>query len=134
MIVIRDQQLRLLVLAQLVRDLQRSAGAGAAPPGFTPEQVELSALDREVKLSEMTEPRVAVEIDAGSLERPGSRSITSTSDRGSSNISSGTARPRTCSPSSSDFLGGRDAPAPALRGDELAPAAPGDAAAPGPGS
>ena len=72
MIVIRDQQLRLLVLAQLVRDLQRGAQEQAPPPpGFTPEQVEeLKALTTAelVKLSEMTEPRVAVEIDAGSLE------------------------------------------------------------------
>ena len=72
MIVIRDQQLRLLVLAQLVRDLQRGAQEQAPPPpGFTAQQVEeLKGLSTAelVKLSEMTEPRVAVEIDAGSLE------------------------------------------------------------------
>ncbi len=72
MIVIRDQQLRLLVLAQLVRDLQKGAQEQAPPsPGFTQQQVdELKALSTAelVKLSEMTEPRVAVEIDAGSLE------------------------------------------------------------------
>lgn len=72
MIVIRDQQLRLLVLAQLVRELQK-AGAEQAPPpdGFTTEQIEeLKSLSTAelVKLSEMTEPRVAVQIDAGSLE------------------------------------------------------------------
>src|SRR6476661_6130838 len=50
MIVIRDQQLRLLVLAQLVRELQKGGEEHAPPPpGFT-------------------EQRVAVEIDAGSLE------------------------------------------------------------------
>jgi hypothetical protein len=72
MIVIRDQQLRLLVLAQLVRDLQKGAqDRSPPPPGFTQQQVdELKALSTAelVKLSEMTEPRVAVEIDAGSLE------------------------------------------------------------------
>ena len=72
MIVIRDQQLRLLVLAQLVRDLQQGAQEKSPPPpGFTERQVEeLKALSTVelVKLSEMTEPRVAVEIDAGSLE------------------------------------------------------------------
>ena len=36
MIVIRDQQLRLLVLAQLIRELQQGAGEDAPPPpGFT---------------------------------------------------------------------------------------------------
>ncbi|HXZ50195.1 MAG TPA: STY4526/YPO1902 family pathogenicity island replication protein [Usitatibacter sp.] len=72
MIVIRDQQLRLLVLAQLVRELQRGAEEKAPlPEGFTERQVEeLTALSTAelVKLSEMTEPRVAVQIDAGSLE------------------------------------------------------------------
>src|SRR5690349_898580 len=72
MIVIRDQQLRLLVLAQLVRELQQGAQEKAAPPpGFTEEQVEeLKALSTVelVKLSAMTEPRVAISIDAGSLE------------------------------------------------------------------
>ena len=72
MIVIRDQQLRLLVLAQLIRELQHGAQAKSPPPaGFTEKQVEeLRSLSSEelVKLSEMTEPRVAIEIDAGSLE------------------------------------------------------------------
>jgi len=73
MIVIHDQQLRLLVLAQLVRQLQNAAQGEAAPPppGFTAQQVEeLRSLSTAelVKLSEMTEPRVAVQIDAGSLE------------------------------------------------------------------
>jgi len=72
MIVIRDQQLRLLVLAQLIRDLQQRAQDKSPPPaGFTERQVEeLRSLssDELVKLSEMTDPRVAIEIDAGSLE------------------------------------------------------------------
>jgi uncharacterized protein DUF2857 len=72
MIVIRDQQLRLLVLAQLVRELQQAGQEkGPLPAGFTEKQAEeLRALSTAelVKLSEMTEPRVAVEIDAGSLE------------------------------------------------------------------
>jgi hypothetical protein len=72
MIVIRDQQLRLLVLAQLIRELQAKDGEPVpTPEGFTPEQVaELQALSSAelVKLSEMTEPRVAIQIDAGSLE------------------------------------------------------------------
>jgi hypothetical protein len=72
MIVIRDQQLRLLALAQLIRELQEHSREKAAPPpGFTARQVEelgaLSSADL-VKLSEMTEPRVAIQIDAGSLE------------------------------------------------------------------
>src|SRR5688572_33202389 len=72
MIVIRDQQLRLMVLAHLIRELQRQAqDHGPIPEGFTERQVaELQALSSAelVKLSEMTEPRVAVQIDAGSLE------------------------------------------------------------------
>lgn len=72
MFVIRDQQLRLLVLAQLIRELQARDGEQVpTPEGFTPEQVaELQALTSAelVKLSEMTEPRVAIQIDAGSLE------------------------------------------------------------------
>ncbi len=72
MIVIRDQQLRLLVLAQIIRELQKDSHGKAPPPaGFTAKQVEdLRALttDELVKLSEMTEPRVAVQIDVGSLE------------------------------------------------------------------
>lgn len=72
MIVIRDQQLRLLVLAQLIRELQ-AAGAEQAPtpPGFTDEQIEqLQALSSAelVQLSAMAEPRVAIQIDAGSLD------------------------------------------------------------------
>jgi hypothetical protein len=71
MIVIRDQQLKLLVLAQLVRDLHQAAEDKSPPPeGFTERQAEeLRALSTAelVKLSEMTEPRFAVQIDAGSL-------------------------------------------------------------------
>jgi len=100
MIVIRDQQLRLLVLAQLVRDLQQGAQEKSPPPpGFTEQQVEeLKALSTVelVKLSEMTEPRVAVEIDAGSLEH-GLRQVDYLSSaHASSSTSSGTARRRTC--------------------------------------
>ena len=41
MIVIRDQQLRLLVLAQLIRELHQAAEDKAPPPdGFTERQVE----------------------------------------------------------------------------------------------
>jgi hypothetical protein len=72
MFVIRDQQLRLLVLAQLIRELrQETEPKPAAPEGFTEKQMdELRGLSSEelVQLSEMTEPRVAIEIDAGSLE------------------------------------------------------------------
>jgi hypothetical protein len=72
MIVIRDQQLRLMVLAQLIRELQKGAQEQSPPPpGFTERQIEeLRALSTAelVKLSEMAEPRVAIEIDAGSLE------------------------------------------------------------------
>lgn len=72
MIVIRDQQLRLMVLAHLIRELQKSAlDQGPVPEGFTERQIEeLQALSSAelVKLSEMTEPRVAIQIDAGSLE------------------------------------------------------------------
>jgi Protein of unknown function (DUF2857) len=73
MFVIRDQQLRLLVLAQLIRELhQGEAGEKAPPPeGFTAQQLEdLKSLTSAelVQLSGMTDPRVAIEIDAGSLE------------------------------------------------------------------
>ena len=72
MIVVRDQQLRLLALAQLIRELQEAARNKTPPPaGFTDAQVEeLSTLSSAelVRLSEMTEPRVAIQIDAGSLE------------------------------------------------------------------
>ena len=70
MFVIRDQQLRLLVLAQLIRELKGSEQAPTLE-GFTETQVaELQALTSAelMKLSEMTEPRVAIQIDAGSLE------------------------------------------------------------------
>lgn len=70
--IIRDQQLRLLVLGQLIRELQRATQDKTPPPeGFTEQQAEeLSALSSAelVKLSEMTEPRVAIQIDMGSLE------------------------------------------------------------------
>ncbi|MCW2573576.1 MAG: hypothetical protein JWO88_3634 [Frankiales bacterium] len=72
MFVIRDQQLRLLVLAQLIRELrQENEQKVPGPEGFTDKQMEeLRSLSSEelVQLSEMTEPRVAIEIDAGSLE------------------------------------------------------------------
>ena len=72
MLVIRDQQLRLMVLAHLIRELHKAAQERApAPEGFSDKQVEeLQALSSAelVKLSEMTEPRVAIQIDAGSLE------------------------------------------------------------------
>ena len=72
MFVIRDQQLRLLVLAQLIRELKASHGEQApTPDGFREEQIaQLQALSSAelVQLSEMTEPRVAIQIDAGSLE------------------------------------------------------------------
>ncbi|HEX4943904.1 MAG TPA: STY4526/YPO1902 family pathogenicity island replication protein [Usitatibacteraceae bacterium] len=72
MIEIRDQQLRLLVLAHLIRELQRSAEENRpAPPGLSGAQfAELRTLSTDdlVRLSEMQEPRVAVQIDAGSFE------------------------------------------------------------------
>ena len=72
MFVIRDQQLRLMVLAQLIRELQQGVETRSPPPaGFTDKQLEeLRSLSTAelVKLSEMAEPRVAIEIDAGSLE------------------------------------------------------------------
>ena len=72
MIEIRDQQLRLLFLTHLVRELQRSAAENRpAPPGLGEAQLaELRALSTDdlVRLSEMQEPRVAVHIDAGSFE------------------------------------------------------------------
>src|SRR4051812_8388737 len=71
MIVIRDQQLRLLVLANLIRQLQEQGTDASAPDGFTERQIaELQALSSSelVQLAEMTEPRVAIQIDAGSLE------------------------------------------------------------------
>jgi len=72
MFVIRDQQLRLLVLAQLIRELrQESEQRVPPPPGLSERQIEeLRTLTSEelVQLSEMTDPRVAIEIDAGSLD------------------------------------------------------------------
>ena len=72
MIVIRDQQLRLLVLAHLIRQLQEQGERSTPPPdGFTEKQIEeLQALSSSelMQLAEMTEPRVAIQIDAGSLE------------------------------------------------------------------
>ena len=72
MIVIRDQQLRLLVLAQLIRELKSKESEQApTPDGFNEQQIaQLQALSSSelVQLAEMTEPRVAIQIDAGSLE------------------------------------------------------------------
>jgi len=72
MMVIHDQQLRLLVLAQLIRQLKAaSAEQAPTPDGFNEQQIaQLQALSSAelVQLSEMTEPRVAIQIDAGSLE------------------------------------------------------------------
>jgi hypothetical protein len=72
MFVIRDHQLRLLVLAHLIKELQsRSAQRKPVPEGFTEEQIaELQSLSSAelVRLAEMPEPRVAIQIDAGSLE------------------------------------------------------------------
>jgi hypothetical protein len=72
MIVIRDQQLRLLVLAHLIKELQATAAERApTPEGFTEQQIaELQSLSSAelVRLAEMPEPRVAIQIDAGSLE------------------------------------------------------------------
>jgi hypothetical protein len=69
MFVIQDQQLRLLVLAHLIREIK--ASDGKLPGDLTERQmIDLQALTSSelVKLSEMTEPRFAVQIDAGSLE------------------------------------------------------------------
>ena len=72
MIEIRDQQLRLLFLTHLIRELQRSVDESRpAPPGLTEAQyAELRSLSSDdlVRLSEMPEPRVAVHIDTGSFE------------------------------------------------------------------
>jgi hypothetical protein len=54
----------------LIRQLKES-GEAPGPEGFTTEQIaELQALSSAelVQLAEMTEPRVAIQIDAGSLE------------------------------------------------------------------
>lgn len=70
--IVRDQQLRLLLLAQLIRELKAAQAEQApTPDGFSEEQAEqLQALSSAelVQLAEMTEPRVAIQIDAGSLE------------------------------------------------------------------
>jgi hypothetical protein len=70
--IVRDQQLRLLLLAQLIREIQAAASEQApTPAGFTEHQIEqLQALSSAelVQLSAMAEPRVAIQIDAGSLE------------------------------------------------------------------
>lgn len=72
MIVIRDQQLRLLVLAQLIRELKAASEEQApTPDGFSEQQIsQLQGLSSAelVQLAEMTEPRVAIQIDAGSLD------------------------------------------------------------------
>ena len=72
MIVIRDQQLRLLVLAHLIRRAAEASPARRPRPkdlrsGRSRSCQALSSSEL-VKLSEMTEPRVAIQIDAGSLE------------------------------------------------------------------
>jgi len=69
--VIHDQQLRLLLLAHLVRQAQEAGKAVPAAEGLTERHIaELQALTSSelVQLSEMTEPRVAIQIDAGSLD------------------------------------------------------------------
>lgn len=72
MIYIRDPQLRLLMLAQLIRELQRENARQSPPPaGLTEQQAEeLRGLtsDELVRLAEMPDPRVAIAIDAGSFE------------------------------------------------------------------
>lgn len=70
--IVRDQQLRLLLLAQLIREIQAAASEQApTPPGFSEQQIEqLQSLSSAelVQLSAMAEPRVAIQIDAGSLD------------------------------------------------------------------
>ena len=72
MIEIRDPQLRLLMLAHLIRELQRENAQQNPPPaGLTEQQAaDLRGLtsDELVKLAEMPDPRVAISIDAGSFE------------------------------------------------------------------
>jgi hypothetical protein len=69
---IRDQQLRLLFLTHLIRELHRSREQNRPPPpGLSETQLAtLRSLSSDdlVRLSEMPEPRVAFEIDAGSFE------------------------------------------------------------------
>ena len=72
MIEIRDPQLRLLMLAHLIRELQRENSQQLPPPaGLTAQQAaELRGLTSNelVRLAEMPDPRVAISIDAGSFE------------------------------------------------------------------
>lgn len=72
MIEIRDPQLRLLMLAHLIRELQGEAARSSPPPdGLTEVQAaELRGLtsDELVRLAEMPDPKVAISIDAGSFE------------------------------------------------------------------
>jgi hypothetical protein len=72
MIYIRDPQLRLLMLAHLIRELQQEGAKHAPPPaGLTEQQAdELRTLtsDELIRLAEMPDPRVAIAIDAGSFE------------------------------------------------------------------
>ncbi len=72
MIEIRDPQLRLLMLAHLIRELQQEAARASPPPdGLTERQAaELRGLtsDELVRLAEMPDPKVAIAIDAGSFE------------------------------------------------------------------
>ena len=72
MIEIRDPQLRLLMLAHLIRELQREKAQQIPPPAGLSEQqaAELRGLssDELVRLAEMPDPRVAISIDAGSFE------------------------------------------------------------------
>jgi len=69
---IRDPQLRLLMLAHLIRELQGEAARSRPPPdGLTEVQAaELRGLtsDELVRLAEMPDPKVAISIDAGSFE------------------------------------------------------------------
>ncbi len=72
MIEIRDPQLRLLMLAHLIRELQRENAQQVPPPaGLTEQQAaELRGLTSNelVRLAEMPDPKVAISIDAGSFE------------------------------------------------------------------
>ena len=69
---IRDPQLRLLMLAHLIRQLQQeNSQVSPLPAGLSEQQAaELRALtsDELVRLAEMPDPRVAIAIDAGSFE------------------------------------------------------------------
>ena len=72
MIEIRDPQLRLLMLAHLIRQLQQDQAQAASPPAGLSEQqaAELRSLTSGelVRLAEMPDPRVAIAIDMGSFE------------------------------------------------------------------